>query len=399
MSDPGATRDRRALIVGGGIGGPVLGMWLRRIGMRVTIAEARTGTALAEGAFLGVAPNGMHALAAIDLAEPVRRRGFPCTSFEFSNRSGKIIGSIDRSGDERDFGFSLTMIRRSDLHTVLTEEAAARGVDLLFGKRLVDLDCSRASGVVARFADGSETEADFVVGCDGLGSTVRRTILPDAPAPRSLGLLDCGGFAPESGAPLRAGVNEMVFGRRAFFGAFRTGADEIWWFHNGPIAPDPLDPTALRSRLLELHQDDPPWIGELIERTPALLGPWPLRELAGMPRWWDGRVCLLGDAAHAMSPSGGQGASMALEDALVLARCLRDHSNPPEAFAAFEKFRRPRVDALVRFARRSGSGKAVDGAFAEWLRDHLFPIFLRFGAPTQTKSYAYRLRWEYSGDT
>jgi FAD-dependent urate hydroxylase len=390
-----ATRSiRKVLIVGGGIGGPVLGMWLRRIGLDVVVAEARSGAALAEGAFLGVAPNGMNAVSQLDLADAISKRGHPCEAFRFSNRKGAAIGSIDRSADRERFGFPLTMIRRSDLHVLLADAAIRRGVDVQFDRRLVDLDLETSDTVVARFADGGEREADIVIGCDGARSTVRKIVMPDAPEPRPLGLLDCGGFARASDVLLPSGVNEMVFGRRAFFGVFRTAGDEIWWFHNGPPADRPLDERALRARLLELHHDDPPWIGRVIESTPKLLGPWPLHEIVEMPRWWNGRVCLLGDAAHAMSPSAGQGASMAFEDALVLARCLREHHDPAVAFAAFEHARRRRVDAITRFARRSGSGKAIESRFAEWLRDRLLPLFIRLGGPMQTKAYGYRLCWE-----
>lgn len=388
---------RRAIIVGAGIGGPVLGLWLRRLGVEVVLAEARDGVALAEGAFLGVAPNGMNVLDALGVAAPVAARGFPCDAFRFSNGAGAPIGAIDRSEDARRFGWPLTMIRRGELHVQLAEAARRRGVELRFGKRLVDVDRSDPGRVVARFADGSEAAGDILIGCDGLRSQVRRLVLPEAPAPSLAGLLDCGGFAPSGAAPVATGCNAMVFGRRAFFGAFATPTGETWWFHNGPLsggdAAAPPTGEALRARILALHGDDPPWIGALIRSTPELLGSWPIHELVAMPRWSDGRVCLLGDAAHAMPPSAGQGASLAMEDALVLARCLRDIADPPTAFAAFERFRRPRVEAIFRQARRNGSGKAP-GHVSAWFRDRLLPLFLRLGATAQSKSYAYRLTWE-----
>ena len=194
--------------------------------------------------------------------------------------------------------------------------------------------------------------------------------------------------------PVPIGCNEMVFGERGFFGAFQTSTGETWWFHNGPVTDRVLDPAALRARVLELHRNDPAWIGRLVAATPEVLGPWPVHELVEMPRWSDERVCLMGDAAHAMSPSAGQGASMAIEDALVLARALRDRPTVHEAFRAFEAARRPRVDTITRFARRSGSGKAVESRAAEWFRDLMMPLFLRMGAATQNKSYAYRLAWD-----
>src|SRR5687768_8101774 len=95
---------KTAVIVGGGIGGPVLGICLRRLGWEVTIAEARPASAALEGAFLGLAPNGMNALETLGLAAPVRALGHACSSFRFWNRKGHALGSIDRSADEREFG-------------------------------------------------------------------------------------------------------------------------------------------------------------------------------------------------------------------------------------------------------------------------------------------------------
>lgn len=390
---------RRVVIVGGGIAGPVLGVALRTLGIEVVIAEQRAAAALGDGAFLGVAPNGMNALAELSLAEAVAARGFACEAFRFSNRSGKTVGSIDRSHDAQAFGWPLTMIRRAELHAVLADEARARDVDLVFGKRLESLDRSSPNHVVARFTDGSTISGDIVVGCDGLRSRVRALAVPDAPEPTFSGLLDFGGFVAGVEVPFGPGVNEMVFGRKAFLGAFRTLSGETWWFHNGPPADaasprDPLDPAAARQRLVDLHRDDPHWIGDLIRATPKILGPWPIHDLVAMPRWSEGRVCLLGDAAHAMSPSAGQGASLAMEDALVLAQCLRDIEDPSTAFETFERLRRPRVDAMFRHAARNGSGKAMNSGASEWLRDRLLPFFLRLGASAQSKAYAHRIDWD-----
>ncbi len=393
MSEAREDERPRALIIGGGIGGPVLGTWLRRLGMAVEIAEARPAVGGAEGAFLGVAPNGMNVLDQLGLADEVAAEGVPCRAFRFHNRAGKAIGTIDRSGDAGAFGRPLTMVRRARLQQALAAAAERAGVRIRHGKRLAAIDRSDPTRVLARFEDGSTATGDLLIGCDGLRSRVRALALPGAPTPRFTGLLDFGGFARLPVSPLRAGWNEMVFGRRAFFGAFATGDGEVWWFHNGPdggAQPTAL-PEAARAHLLALHRDDPAWISEVIQATPEVLGPWPIHELPPLSRWHDGRVCLLGDAAHAMSPSAGQGASLAMEDALVLARCLRDAGQPAAAFAAFERERRPRVDAIFREARRNGSGKAATGLQA-WFRDRLLPLFLKHGAATQTRHYRYRCR-------
>jgi len=388
-------RVERAIIVGGGIGGPVLGMWLRQLGLEVVLAERRVSSARAEGAFLGLAPNGMNVLGALGLAEAVGGRGAPCGAFRFHNAAGRPIGEIDRSADAARFGAPLLMVRRGELQELLLEEAERRGVQVLRGARLLALDTAAPRSVGALFEDGRTAHADLLVGCDGLRSATRQLLMPEAPEPAFTGLWDYGGFASDVRTPLRPGVNEMVFGRRAFFGAFLTPRGEVWWFHNGPQGPTREGPdTGARERLLELHADDPPWVRDVVRATPEVLGPWRLHELRDVPRWSRGRVCLLGDAAHAMPPSAGQGASMALEDAMVLAICLRDVETPEAAFARYERLRRPRVEAIAAHARRNGARKAPPGPLALALRDLLLPLGLRLGARAQDRSYAHRISWE-----
>jgi FAD-dependent urate hydroxylase len=375
----GLMNEHTAIIVGAGIAGPALALWLQRIGIRAVVAEARDSAALAEGAFLGVAPNGMNALEDLGLAEQVLAAGHACRAFQFMNSRGRHIGFIDRSRDRASFRFPLTMVRRADLHALLAAEATRRGVEIRYGARLSSLTQTEHE-VSATFEDESVLTGSILLGCDGLRSKTRALIAPDAPAPVFSGLLDFGGFARVDGLPFEPGVNTMV---RAFFGAFTTPDGETWWFHNGP--PD--------VPMLELHRDDPPWISELIRATPKVLGPWPLHELPAIPSWSRGRVALLGDAAHAMSPSAGQGASLALEDAMVLAQCLRDDSSAPRAFVTFERLRRRRVDAIWKSAQRHSNNKAPSKVQA-WFRDRLLSLFVKLGEKEQQRAYSFRIDWD-----
>jgi 2-polyprenyl-6-methoxyphenol hydroxylase-like FAD-dependent oxidoreductase len=390
----------RAVIIGAGIAGPALAAFLAKVGIESVICEARERPTGSEGGFLGVAPNGMRVLAELGIDGEVEARGVLCDGFAFQNASGARVGVIDRRQDRARHDARMVMIKRGVLQRVLLDEALRLGTVVHHGTRLVEIDRSDPRLIVARFEDGSEQAGDLVVGCDGLRSRVRSLLFPDQPPPRYSGLLDFGGYAPIVESSLEIGWNVMVFGKRAFFGGFRTPPDEhgqaeVWWFHNGgdaqPIRSLPADER--RRRILELHADDPPWIGSCVRATPEILGPWPLHEVVTMRRWHLGRVGVIGDAAHATSPSAGQGASLALEDAMLLARCLRDVGDPDRAFALLERLRRARIDDVVRQSRRNSSYKAP-GPIGAWFRDRALPCFIKLGERAQHRAYSFRIDWD-----
>ena len=170
----------------------------------------------------------------------------------------------------------------------------------------------------------------------------------------------------------------MTFGRHAFFGFVPAPDDEVWWFANVP-AGAPVGWGDPRAALLELFAPDAGAATALIAASPAVGGPLPIRTLPRLPRWHAGRIVLAGDAAHAVSPSSGQGASLALEDAVVLARCLREAAGPETAFARYEAERRPRVERIARWAERIGSAK-TPGPVGARIRDAVMPLVLRLMA-------------------
>lgn len=260
-------------------------------------------------------------------------------------------------------------------------------------------------GVSAVFADGTTASADVLVGADGIRSRVRTLIDPGAPPARYVPLLNVGGYVPapeDSG--LRPGQYEMVFGKRAFFGQAVAPDGTIWWFANPPrrTEPTPGELAAMttdqwRSWLLELFADDRTQAAGIIAATPGELRGWATYDMPSVPHWHRGRMVLVGDAAHATSPSSGQGASMAIEDAVELGRCLRDHTEPAAAFAAYVGLRRERVEKVVAAGARSSNQKAA-GPIGRRIRDLLMPIFLRRAAGTGPRSLAWLHRYEIDWD-
>lgn len=367
----------KVTIIGAGIAGPALAMFLRRAGYDVTLCEARDQAA--DGAFLTLAPNGMHVLAQLQLKQEIERVGEPTYGMTFQNARGEHVGIIDNRDSPDRYGACSITLKRGDLQRALLEGARREGVTIQLGKRLEAIHQNKS--VRLEFADGSSLQSDLAIGCDGLRSRTRALILPDAPQPKFNGLLDYGGMVRARGdEPLEPGWNLMVFGNRAFFGALLGARGEIWWFHNGVT-----EEGEVRARLLSAHSDDPPFIRDILERTPEILGPWPQHDILGLPRWHQGRVCLIGDAAHATTPSAGQGASLALEDAALLARELREGRD----FASFQALRERRVHRIVMASRRNGSNKAP-GPVGAWFRDRMLPAFLKLSAKSQHEAISYQ---------
>ncbi|WP_409332419.1 FAD-dependent oxidoreductase [Trujillonella humicola] len=375
------TRVRTAHVIGGGIAGPVAAVALHRAGIEPTVYEAHATDADGVGAFLGLGLNGIDALRTVDMDATVLARGFATPRMVMLTGHGRLLADVPNGGTLPDGTHALT-IRRPDLYAALRDEAHRRGIHTRYGKRLTGIRHTDA-GVRARFADGSTADADVLVGADGIRSTVRRLLDPAAPGASYVGFLNTGGYARGVDVPGPPGVSHFCFGRRAFFGWTTAPDGEVWWFANPPVRdePDPEDLAAVpaelwRARLLDLFADDRIPAVDLIRATDDVFAGWITYDLPSVPTWHDGRTVIIGDAAHAVSPSAGQGAALAIEDAVVLAQCLRDHDDAPAALARYEQLRRVRVEKVRAQGRRNGSGKTA-GPVGRAVRDLVLPVVMR----------------------
>lgn len=390
---------KHALVVGCGIGGPAVALFLQRAGVDVTIFEAAS-EASEEGAFLNLASNGLRVLEALGLGEQIAAIGFRCPQMEMWSGNGKRLGRV-RNGAKLTEGQPSQIVKRGDLHRVLRDEAMRRSIPIEFGRALADLR-QDATGVQVTFEDGSTSMGDLVIGCDGIHSRTRRAILPDAPTPRYTGLVSCGGYSVTDQPPT-PDTQHFVFGKHAFFGYLVKPSGEAYWFNNHAVGGQPrrsdfadIDAASWKRKLMAQHADDQPFIAQMIAATTSPITAYPLYDMPPVARWHQGRVTIMGDAAHATSPSAGQGASMALEDALVLARCVRDVPHIEEAFAAFERLRKERAERVVKFGRTSGSNKVSSNAVARGIRDLVMPFVLRRFADARSLDwlYSYDVRWD-----
>ncbi len=348
-----------ALVIGGGIAGPVAATALHMAGIEATVYEAYRPESNGIGGTLALAPNGLAALDIVGAGDAVRSAALPAPKTAMSI-GGRNLGELPHLSALP----PLQVIGRGDLHRVLRERAVAAGVRFAYGKRLVGAD-DGPDGVTARFADGSTATADVLIGADGVRSTVRALIDPDAPGPDYTGLL---GFEGRVDMDLGAepGTMTFAFGRRAYYLYWPVPGGQVVWGANLPSktylslkeAREIPAERWLRT-LREAYAGDDPG-AELAARTTeaTLQVVGALHIMPPVPHWYRGRMVLVGDAVHAPSNSTGQGASLAVESAIELARCLRDLPGPTAAFAAYERLRRARVEKIAARGAKLNHAKA-----------------------------------------
>ncbi|MGQ4516735.1 FAD-dependent monooxygenase [Streptomyces sp. DW26H14] len=365
----------RVIVIGGGIAGAAVALALRKAGFGVAVYEAGTDGAEDIGAFLTLASNGMRALAQIDASDAVTAIGFPLTTMRVLDGSGAELARAPL-GEAGDPLLRFRCLRRGHLNAALQAEAVRRGISVRHGARLTAFEDGPA-GVTAHFSDGSTASGDLLVGADGLRSTVRQRITPDA-LPRHAGQQVFYGYAdgvaPAGDDP---GGITMVRGSGAAFGYAVSPAGETSWFAR--VAGEALPaaeiadaaPARWRELLVPLLRADATAAADIVAASGDRVMVTNASELPLGTPWRSGRTLVIGDAAHAASPATGQGASMALEDAVVLAKALRDAPGTDTALALYEALRRPRVEHNVTVSgriSRGGPSPARDGRGAPGAR-------------------------------
>jgi 2-polyprenyl-6-methoxyphenol hydroxylase-like FAD-dependent oxidoreductase len=390
-------RPRKALIIGAGIAGPVTAIFLKRAGIDAEVYEAwpySTGI----GGGLQIAPNGMHVLAELGLADELIRRGSIAESFDFYSQSGRRLGSLNRNMKAR-FGQPAVNMCRATLNETIVNKAWCENVELFFEKRLVRIEDRPDQAVVAHFADGSSAEGDFLIGADGVHSAVRAHVIPDGPKPFDTGLIGFGGFVPRSlieNTPAGQRV-ATTFGQSGFFGYGFCSSDPedgvMWWStqpSHGVSAATyrAMDQEALRQHLRDFHAGWHDPVPQIVDAAENIVVTDTL-DVATLPTWSRKRTLLIGDAAHATSPHAGQGASLALEDAMRLGRLMRDGQELGLTFQNFEHERRPRAEKIVALARRNGNSKREFSATGAWVRDHMLKLLLPVTSKGMDWMYAY----------
>jgi len=366
MAANGHSRPQ-VIVIGAGIGGLTTATALRRVGIDVQVHE-RAGEMRAAGSGLSVMTNAVLALRTLDIDLGLEKHGQAIDEFAVTNHRGRPIRHQPLKAVADRLGAPSVNISRSALQQVLLD--AAGDTPITLGATATGYQADE-DGVTVRFADGTSARGDVLVGADGFGSAIRRQLLGPEQE-RDSGYLCWLAVTDFRHPRLRPGFVGHYWGRGQRFGLIDIGHGQVyWWGTRNMPAAESQQWSGGKAEVLA-HYDG--WAEEVLDairRTPgeAILAV-PSRDRPFRARWGEGPVTLLGDAAHPMLTSLGQGAGIAIEDAVVLARSLAQTPHDPRtALRRYEDRRRERARLVVSASRKLSDMEQLENPLLRTLRD------------------------------
>jgi len=374
---------KRAAIIGGGIGGLTTAIALRKIGFDVNVYE-RAGELKEVGSGMSLWPNAVRSFQQIDpdILTHLTTQGRSLRRMLMKEECGETIKTLPLPVDD----CTGIAIHRAELQSALAHFVPARSIHLIHTFLRLE---HRPSSVLIHFENGASAEADLVVACDGIHSAVRESLgLKTKLSNRHYSVWrGVTNINPEHDI-LRLGLENdgdfsESYGQGTRFGILRLGPGRIHWY---AVANNSLLPHGL-SECVALQKLFSGWhapVSELIANAESAIHTRVQDRLSTLP-WVVGRVAILGDAAHPISPNFGQGACLAIEDAVVLAACLQSQTDLKRALRRYEHSRYPRCLEVLFMSREAGR-------FAQFQNRalvHLRKYFIKF-APLAFTTFWFR---------
>jgi salicylate hydroxylase len=386
-------RARRIAIVGAGLGGLATAIALRQQGFEVRIYEQ--SPELAEfGAGINISPNSVKFFQAVGLAEKLHAISSEPVGLSWRDWGADEISYSLPFGDfEKRYGAKYYVMHRSDLHRLLSSQVPEASIEL--GKRCTQVETRNGSAGLT-FADGTSADADVIVGCDGIRSAVRSCVF-GGEGPRYVGTMCWRALAPTSALPKNfhdgyvnqwsgdGGFVVSYYVRQGQFINFVCVRQQPGWTEQSWSVPSSVD------EMLSAF----PHVNDRLRTMMAAAtscSKWGQFTGEHAPQWTKGRITLLGDSAHAMLATFGQGANMAFEDAYVLAQWLSASADDPEAaLAGYEAARKPRATRVQQLSRTEVRFKKMH---SNWDRLRREAVFLTRHGSTTSGVY----RWIFGYD-
>ena len=353
----GGALSTDVIVVGGNMGGLATGIALRKLGLDAVVLE-RMPSQPDIGGGLHIWTNGSKALDWLGIEDELRAVGAPVETLEFRDSGGGLllkakVGELERKHG----GHGAFFIARVDLPRALLKQLGD-GV-VRWGSNVTGVT-QDAEGVTATLQDGTEVRGSVLIGADGIQSLVRRTMFGPI-EPRSAGYEDWGAVIEFEHPKAPVGYYPTYWGRGTRLGIANVGLGRLYWAAAIQRPPSERGSPPDLGEMLEVYRSWPQPVAEVIQATdPKLLFGAEIKDLVPMKVWGEGRITLIGDAAHATTPNAGRGVSEALEDAVVVARNLaelpdlRERGRVARALRDYEDRRRKPTTSVIKLSRQIG---------------------------------------------
>lgn len=373
----------KAVVIGGGVGGLAAGVALRRKGWDVTVLE-RAPMIEPVGSGLAISANALKALDAVGLGDRIRALSAAEGPFGVRRSDGRWMVRATEADADADYGDSVVVLLRATLMEVLLD---ALGHDrLLLGTAVKDVDADR--GVVR--TEAGDLDADLVVAADGIHSATRRALFPGHPGPAYSGVTAWRGLVPRGGLTV---PRSESWGRGTVFGVHLLAGDVVYFYATDVLPAGTVHADEREELLRRFGGWHEPIPALLRAADPAMIIRNDIHHQARpLPAFHRGRVALVGDAAHAMTPNLGQGACQAIEDGVVLAHVAGGD------LAAYSAARVERTTKIVQRSMTLCWMSKIRNPAAVWLRDAGLSAAARLSPGLMLRSMDELLRWRPPGE-
>lgn len=336
----------KVVIIGAGLGGLAVAIALRKLGYDVQVYE-KAQDFCPVGGGLALFPNGLKFLNAIEpgIVETIINSGCEVKNSLFKNSQGETVRTNPTNRYLENYGWPLVTVWWWHLQQILASKLPSESIHL--HHRCTDFKQDDKS-VTIFFENEKQVSADLVIGADGINSVIRNHLIGDA-QPRYLQSISWRTVVKLNHNLLNPNELAFVKGKQNFMFLLNVGDGYISWVYR-QFVPDFVlskNPNESKSRMLSNIADWGESLRSLVKATPAeQISENPICDRLPLKSWSKGRITLLGDAAHAMSPSIGQGANSTFEDAYELALCFSQASTIEEALTNYEQRRIPRTTLI-----------------------------------------------------
>jgi len=342
----------RIAIVGGGIGGLTAALALGKYGFEPEVFE-QAPALLDVGAAIAIWPNAMRVLDGLNLADPILEHAGVMDEIRWLDQHGRLINRVSI----KDHRYPAVALHRADLQHILLTTLPQSSIHL--DKTLIKHE-QRGEKMIATFDDGNSIESDFLIGADGIHSRIRSQLLNDND-PVFRGYTVWRGISPTIPSSIPPAAAIELHGRGQRFGLGPVGKGRLGWWATAN--------TANTDDLLHLFNGWYRPVLQLIESTtPSSILKTGAFDRPATRIWGRGRMTLLGDAIHPTTPNLGQGGCLAMEDAMMLARCFEKYGATEEALRKYERARHKRTSAVSIYSRYYGAVGQWENVWARSLR-------------------------------